>query len=802
MLRNLKLGLQVVILYLFITMNVSAQQLALPPDLDDYVAKVLQAFQVPGIGLGIVKDGKIVLAKGYGIRKLGDPALVDENTLFSIASNSKAFTATALAMLVEEGKLKWEDKVIEHLPWFRMADDYVTTHLTLRDLFVHHSGLNAYANDVLLFPPSTFSRRELLEKLKDVKLKYDFRTVYAYDNILYLAAGEVIAAKTGMSWEDFVKTRIFDKIGMNRSVSKYSSLSSQANIAYAHAIRNGKLQLLDSFFDMNIGDASNPAGGVVSTAKDMSKWLITQLDSGRMPDHGRLFKPAATQELWKIIRPMPVGQEPEWLKPAQRHFSGYALGFRTYDYRQYQVIGHGGLLTGFVSQIAMVPDLKLGVVVLTNQLSTGAYMAIINHILDYNMKAPPFDWLAGYKKDWDKSLSRRDSLQQSRKKILPNASLQLSVPLEKYAGVYKDALMGNIVISKSNQGLSMRFVKSPLYEADLVHFHGDMFKVNYKNSHMGEGPFLSFSLNPDLSIREGRFISSFSNADGDLEDIILSPDKKTIMDTAELSKRIKLETDKFKNADFAIAFRDVGTGETFLMNARTNFHAASTMKTPVMAEVFKQAAKGKFSLKDSLKVYNQFKSIVSGTFKLDPKNDSEKKLYDRVGKNAGIAELLLLMITKSSNLATNILIDKVGAKNTSKTMRSINANDIQVLRGVEDEKAFEKGMNNTVTAYDLMLLFEKIAKGEMVNKKASEAMVDILMQQTFKGIIPARLPKEVNVANKTGSITKVLNDSGIVYLPDGRKYVLVLLSRGMEEEAAKKTLATISEFIYNYETSK
>lgn len=801
MLRILKLGICCCIFYLGIPACAVAQS-ALPPDLDDYVAKVLQAFQVPGVGVGIVKDGKVVLAKGYGIRKLGDLAKVDENTLFNIASNSKAFTATAIAMLVEEGKLKWEDKVIEHLPWFRMSDDYVTTHLTLRDLFVHHSGISAYVNDVLLFPPSAFSRRELLEKLKDVKLRYDFRTVYAYDNIMYLAAGEIIEAKTGMSWEDFVKARIFGKVGMYHSISKYSTLKKQANVAYAHVVRNGKLERLDSFFDMNIGDASNPAGGIVSSAKDMSNWLITQLDSGRTPEKGRLFKPEATRELWKIIRPMPVGQEPEWLKPAQRHFSGYALGFRTFDYRGYQVVGHGGLLTGFVSQIAMVPDLRLGVVLLTNQLSTGAYNAIINHILDYNMKAAPFDWLAGFKKDWDKSLARRDSVQQSRKKIQPNTGLPMSLPVEKYMGVYKDGLMGNIVIGKGDQGLDIRFVKSPLYAADLVHFHGDMFKLNYKNKDMGEGPFLSFSLNPDLSIREGKFISSFSNADGELEELVLTPDKKAIMDTAELGKRIRMETGKYNNADFAVAFKDLATGETFLMNAKTNFHAASTMKTPVMAEVFKQAEKGKFSLKDSLKVYNQFKSIVSGSFKLDPTNDSEKELYNRIGKNIAIEELLLLMITKSSNLATNILVDKVGAKNTTRSMRGIAALDMQVLRGVEDGKAFDKGLNNTVTAYDLMLLFEKIAKGEMVNKKASEAMVDILMQQTFRGIIPARLPNTVRVANKTGSIARVLNDSGIVYLPDGRKYVLVLLSRGMEEEAAKKTLSMISEYIYNYETSK
>ncbi len=182
-----------------------------------------------------------MMAKGYGVKKLGDPAPVDQNTLFSIASNSKAFTATAMAMLVDEGKLKWEDKVIKYLPWFKMSDDYVTTNLTLRDLFVHHSGITAYANDVLLFPPSTFSRKELLSKLKDVKISHDFRTVYAYDNILYLAAGEVIAEVSGMSWEDFVKSKIFNKVGMKHSVSRFSTLKQQPNVAYAHVLRDRRI---------------------------------------------------------------------------------------------------------------------------------------------------------------------------------------------------------------------------------------------------------------------------------------------------------------------------------------------------------------------------------------------------------------------------------------------------------------------------------------------------------------------------------------------------------------------------------
>jgi CubicO group peptidase (beta-lactamase class C family) len=779
--------------------SASAQQQVIPPGLDAYIEKVLQSFQVPGVALGIVKDGKIVLAKGYGVRKLGDPAPVDENTLFSIASNSKAFTSTAMAMMVEEGKVKWEDKVVKHLPWFKMSDDYVTAHLTIRDLFVHHSGLPAYANDVLLFPPSTYTRKELLSKLKDVKLTHDFRTVYAYDNILYLAAGEIIGSVSGMSWEDFVKTRIFTKVGMPRSISRFSTLRSQSNIAYAHAMRDGKLEVHNAFFDQNIGDASNPAGGIASSAKDMSNWLITQLDSGKTPNHNRLFKSAATNELWKIVRPMPIGVEPEWLKPNQRHFSGYALGFRTYDYRQHQIVGHGGLLTGFVSQIAMVPDLNFGIVVLTNQLSTGAYNAIINHIIDYNLKAAPFDWVAGYKKDWDQSARRRDSTQKANREILPDKSLPLSLPLDKYAGTYRDELIGNVVLTKEDQGLLLKFIKSPQYNMRLAHFHADLFKAEYVSKDMGDAPYLAFQVNPDRTIREAKFLSTFSNAERDLEDLVLKPNKKIILDTVELRARILSETNKHKEGAFGVAFRDLSTGETLLLNGKTNFHAASTMKTPVMAEVFRLVERGKLSLSDSIKVYNSFKSIADGsTYRVRAEDDSEKDLYTFIGKQVTLEDLLLRMITRSSNLATNILIDKTGAKNVNKTMRSIGARDIQVLRGVEDTPAFEKKLNNTVTAYDLMLLFEQIGKGKMVSEKASKAMIGILEQQELKGVISAKLPEDVRVANKTGSIEGVLNDSGIVYLPDGRKYVVVLLSRGATAADAKATLSSISQHIYNY----
>ncbi len=250
---------------------------------------------------------------------------------------------------------------------------------------------------------------------------------------------------------------------------------------------------------------------------------------------------------------------------------------------------------------------------------------------------------------------------------------------------------------------------------------------------------------------------------------------------------------------FAVAFKDLKTGQTLFINEKESFHAASTMKTPVMIEVFKQAKAGKFSLKDSIVVKNEFKSIVDASpFSLDITDDSADDMYQKIGRKMTIYDLTYQMIIKSSNLATNLLIDLVGAQNANATMRTFGANDIQVLRGVEDTKAFDKGLNNSVTAYDLMLIFEKIACHKAVSKKASKLMIAILFDQFFNEIIPAKLPKDVKVAHKTGSITGVHHDSGIVYLPDGRKYVLILLSKKMTDfDAGTKALADVSEIIYS-----
>jgi beta-lactamase class A len=266
-----------------------------------------------------------------------------------------------------------------------------------------------------------------------------------------------------------------------------------------------------------------------------------------------------------------------------------------------------------------------------------------------------------------------------------------------------------------------------------------------------------------------------------------------------LKEQIAAELSKQKGV-FAVAFKDLSGGREILINEKESFHAASTMKTPVLIEVYKQVAAGKLSLSDSITLKNEFKSIVdSSTYSLNPKDDSEQDLYKHLGEKRALSALVYNMIIVSSNLATNLVIELVDAKKVTQTMRELGANDIQVLRGVEDSKAFDKGLNNTTTAYDLMLLFEKIADGKAVDSLSSHGMIQILLDQRFNDIIPAKLPKEVKVAHKTGSITGVHHDSGIIFLPDGRKYVLVILSKNLEkEDNAIKAMATVSEMIYSF----
>ena len=270
-------------------------QTAAPPDFDNFVNSVLRAFEVPGASVAIVKDGKVLLAKGYGVRKLGDPAPVDAETLFGIASNTKAFTATALGMLVEEGKIEWDAPVVRYLPAFALSDPFVTHELTVRDLLVHRSGLGLGAGDLLWWPPSTYNRKEIAQRLRYIPLATSFRSAYAYDNVLYLVAGELIETMSGMSWEDFVTRRILTPLGMTGSNVHHSAAGHGGNVATTHAPVDGKVRVIAPF----ASDNTNPAGGINAGANDMAKWMIAQLDSGRVGDK-RLWSQRTARNDWLI----------------------------------------------------------------------------------------------------------------------------------------------------------------------------------------------------------------------------------------------------------------------------------------------------------------------------------------------------------------------------------------------------------------------------------------------------------------------------------------------------------------------
>ncbi len=496
----------------------------LPADLDQYIEKVLTTFEVPGMALAVVKDGKIVLAEGYGVRKMGTHTPVDAHTLFPIASNSKAFTATALTLLKEEGKLVWDKPVVEYLPWFSLSDPLVTRELSVRDLLVHRSGIAPYAGDLLQFPPSTYTRRELVERLKYLPLSTSFRSTYAYDNVLYLVVAELIKAVSGEEWEDFVKERIFSKVGMTATLSRFSLFQKQQNAATSHAPVGGKVQPLEHFFEQGLGDISNPAGGIVSNVSDMARWLLTQLDSGRVAGGKRLFSPASAENLWRGVTPMPVYKVPEWIAPAQSDFNSYALGFRTYTYRNRKAVAHGGKLDGFVSQLVFFPDLDFGMVVLTNQECSNACYAVINHIVDHVMGVEPFDWIAGYRKQEDRKFANINK-QEQEAVVERNEKSEPSLALANYAGKYRDAWYGGISIVQEQGKLIMRFEHSPQLVGEMEHWQYDTFIVRWYNKELRADAYVIFSLDHDGSIERVKMkaVSPITDVSYDFHDLNIFP---------------------------------------------------------------------------------------------------------------------------------------------------------------------------------------------------------------------------------------------------------------------------------------
>jgi len=489
-------------------------------ELDAYVAKAMKTFEVPGMAISVVKDGKVVLAKGYGIRKMGDTSPVDSQTLFGIASNTKAFTATALAMLVEEGKIEWDKPVVTYLPWFAMWDPWVTRELTVRDLLVHRSGLGLGAGDLLWWPETRYDRKEIARRLRFIKPATSFRSTYAYDNVLYVVAGEVIEAVSGQSWEDFVATRILRRVGMTHTNTSHTFASTDKNAASPHGLVEGVVRKVTPF----TGSSTNPAGGINSCAEDMAKWLLVLLSKGELFDKTKLFKEDSWKNLSSIVTPMPIANVPSELSAIKPNFAGYALGLGIQDYRGHQVVTHRGALTGYVSRVYMVPDQSLGIVILTNQEVSDAYDAIIYYIVDNYLDAPTHDWIAAYKKVLQDEKAKNEEAVKTAV-ANRNKNSKPSLPLNDYAKTYEDDWYGKISVTVEKGGLVMRFDATPVLVGDLEHWQYDTFIVRWRDRELKADAFITFSLNADGKIDHAtmKAVAPDTDFSFDFQDLYLKP---------------------------------------------------------------------------------------------------------------------------------------------------------------------------------------------------------------------------------------------------------------------------------------
>jgi CubicO group peptidase (beta-lactamase class C family) len=491
-----------------------------PPDLDAYVARSMQTFTVPGMAVAIVKDGKIITAKGYGLRKVGEPTPVDENTLFGIGSNTKAFTTAALATLIDEGKLSWDDPVYQRLPGFVMYDPYVSHEMTIRDLLTHRSGMGLGEGDLLFWPHTTYSREEVIYKLRFMKPASSFRSHYAYDNLLYMTAGQIIPAVTGTSWDDYIRLRIFTPLGMTHSNISNAGIKPGDNVAYPHSRVDGKLQVIH----FEILDNAGPAGAINSCAADMAKWVQLQLNRGKFADRdGRLFTEERSKEMWTPQTILPIRTPPPALASLKANFADYALGWGLHDYHGRKLIGHTGGVAGFVSRVMLVPEDNLGVVILTNAEEDGAFDSILNHILDYYFSLPPTDWIAAFKTVED-SEEKEAAEAMKKAESARAADSKPSLPLDKYAGVYTDAWYGPITIRSEGGGLVITFDHTPSMIGDLQHWQYDTFKAHWRDRTI-EDAFVTFSLKPDGSIDSARMaaVSPLADFSFDYQDLLLRP---------------------------------------------------------------------------------------------------------------------------------------------------------------------------------------------------------------------------------------------------------------------------------------
>lgn len=505
---------------------------ALPPDLADfaaYVDKARSTFGVPGIAVAIVKDGQVVMEQGFGDKSLDPKQPVDAHTLFAIASNTKAFTAAALQQLDEAGKLKMDDRVIDHLPWFRMSDPYVTHEMRIRDLLAHRSGLSLGAGDLLYWPPTSYSTKEVVERLKDVPIKNGFRSGYAYDNILFAVATLVIEQASGQSYADYVRTHLFQPVGMDESLIDKNDIKPGMDVATGYAKEN--------FKDLKpvppMAWSNDPgAGGIYASVHDLAKWMNVQLAGGALPEKNadgtpkRIFSEDSQRQMWTMLTPIKVSKPPiPELAPVMPNFYGYGESWFLSDYRGHRLAWHTGGWPGFVSRVTLVPEEHLGVVVLTNAESGAAFNAVTYRVLDaYLHPGEKTDWVGVYDKLVKKGEANADDSwakhQKAREKN-PKLDLQQS----SYAGTFKDPWYGEVIVTNEGGKLRMRFAHTKQLLGTMTPWQHNTFVVKWDDRTLNADAFATYTLDADGKITELRMqpISPLTDFSFDFQDLRLKP---------------------------------------------------------------------------------------------------------------------------------------------------------------------------------------------------------------------------------------------------------------------------------------
>jgi CubicO group peptidase (beta-lactamase class C family) len=515
-------------------------QPVLPPQLQDfgaYVDSARKTFDVPGIAVAIVKDGKMVMEQGFGLREIGKPAQVDAHTLFAIASNTKAFTAAALQQLDEQGKLKMDDRVIDHLPWFRMSDPYVTHEMRIRDLLAHRSGLSLGAGDLLYWPPTSYSTKEVVERLRDVPIRNGFRSGYAYDNVLFAVATLVIEQASGQSYADYVRAHLFKPVGMDESLIDMTALKPGMDVAMGHAKADFKdLKPVPPMAWLN----DPGAGGIYASVHDMAKWMNVQLAGGALPAMGtdgkplRLFSEDSQRQMWSVLTPIKTGKPPiPELAPLVPNFSGYGESWFLSDYRGNKLVWHTGGWPGMVSRVTLVPGLHLGVVVLTNAESGAAFNAVTYRVLDaYLNPETKTDWVAAYDKSVKKAEAKSDDSYAKHVAARDKAS-KPSLALAKYAGTYRDPWYGDVIVSHENGKLRLRFSKTAQLVGTMTPWQHDTFTVHWDDRSLNADAFVTFTLDMDGHITQARMqpVSPMTDFSFDFQDLRLAPAKAGKKDT-------------------------------------------------------------------------------------------------------------------------------------------------------------------------------------------------------------------------------------------------------------------------------